>query len=52
MSKAKWLLVFLIALGVAIPAQAVELTFGRLPKLHAYKSAFVIFKTQHSLFLR
>ncbi len=31
MSKAKWLLLFILALGVAIPSYAVELTLGGFP---------------------
>ena len=31
MSKAKWLVIFILALAVAIPAQAVELSLGGFP---------------------
>jgi hypothetical protein len=37
MSKAKWLVLFLLALVVAVPSYAVELTLGGF-LLHAYKS--------------
>ena len=44
MSKAKWLLLFILALGVAIPSYAVELTLGGFPsywrtRAHVIKDA-------------
>jgi len=41
MSKAKWLLVFLIALGVAIPAQAVELNLGGFPSYFRQRVRYI-----------
>jgi len=41
MSKAKWLLVFLIALGVAIPAQAVEVNLGGFPSYFRQRVRYI-----------
>ncbi len=41
MSKAKWLLVFLIALGVAVPAQAVELNLGGFPSYFRQRVRYI-----------
>ncbi len=41
MSKTKWLLVFLIALGVAIPAQAVEVNLGGFPSYFRQRVRYI-----------
>ena len=41
MSKAKWLLMFLLALTLAVPAQAVELTLGGFPSYMRTRARFI-----------
>jgi hypothetical protein len=40
MSKAKWLLMFLLALSVAVPTYAVELTLGGFPSYMRTRARF------------
>lgn len=41
MSKAKWLVVFLLALAVAVPSYAVELTLGGFPSYFRTRARFI-----------
>ena len=41
MSKAKWLLMFLLALTLAVPASAVELTLGGFPSYMRTRARFI-----------
>ncbi len=41
MSKAKWLIVFLIALGMSVPAQAIELSLGGFPSFLRTRARYI-----------
>ena len=41
MSKAKWLLIFLVALGIAIPSYAVELSLGGFPSYMRTRARYI-----------
>lgn len=41
MSKAKWLLIFLVALGMSVPAMAVELSLGGFPSYMRTRARYI-----------
>lgn len=41
MSKAKWLIVFLMALGLAVPSQAIELSLGGFPSFLRTRARYI-----------